>query len=77
MVLRWNPSTIGQAWPVLADYYTAFSTLNVDAILPYFHDPALLIGRQGVVAVPTSAALAGFFTPVMEDLRSRGWPERV
>lgn len=56
---------------LLADYYTAFSTLNVNAILPYFHEPALLVGPQGVFAVPTSAVLTAIFAPAMEDLRSR------
>ena len=27
---------------VLGDYYTAFSTLDVQAILPYFHQPSML-----------------------------------
>src|SRR5882724_10996525 len=51
---------------VLTDYYTAFSTLNVDAILPFFHEPALLVGPQGVFAAPTSTALVAFFSPAME-----------
>jgi ketosteroid isomerase-like protein len=58
---------------VLADYYSAFSTLDVRAILPYFHEPALLIGPPGVGAAPTSAALVSIFAPVMEDLRARGY----
>jgi hypothetical protein len=36
---------------VLADYYRAFSTLEVQAVLPYFHEPSLLIGpKEGFVA---------------------------
>ena len=58
---------------VLADYYRAFSTLDVQAILPYFHQPAFLIGPAGVIAVPTSAALTSIFAPAMEDLRARGY----
>ena len=30
----------------LADYYSAFSTLEVQAVSPYFHEPSLLISRQ-------------------------------
>ena|SRR5581483_6571713 len=56
---------------VLSDYYAAFSTLNVQAILPYFHEPALLVGPQGVIAVPTGAALIPIFGAAMEDLRRR------
>ena len=55
----------------LADYYRAFSTLEVQAVLPYFHEPSLLISPQGVLAAPTLAALAGVFTPAMEGLRTR------
>jgi hypothetical protein len=32
---------------VIADYYRDFSTLNVQAILPYFNEPSLLVGRKG------------------------------
>jgi ketosteroid isomerase-like protein len=56
---------------VLSDYYAAFSTLNVQAILPYFHEPALLVGPQGVIPVPTQAALIPIFGATMEDLRRR------
>jgi hypothetical protein len=55
----------------LADYYRAFSTLEVQAVWPYFHEPSLLISPQGVFAVPTFAALATVFTPTMEGLRTR------
>ena len=40
-------------------------------ILPYFHQPALLIGPLGVIALPTPAAVVPIFGPVMEDLRQR------
>jgi hypothetical protein len=56
---------------VLADYYNAFSTLDIQSILPYFHQPALLIGPLGVIALPTPAAVVPIFGPVMEDLRQR------
>ena len=54
---------------VLSDYYNAFSTLDVQSILPYFHQPALLIGPLGVIAIPTQAAVVP--NPVMEDLRQQ------
>jgi ketosteroid isomerase-like protein len=59
------------ATQVLADYYSAFSTLEVRAILPYFHEPALFIGPQGVFAATTSAELTAAFKPAMEGLRAR------
>jgi hypothetical protein len=56
---------------VLSDYYNAFSTLDVQSILPYFHQPALLIGPLGVIAIPTPAAVVPIFGSVMEDPRQR------
>jgi len=58
---------------IIADYYRDFSTLNVQAILPYFNEPSLLVGPQGVIPVPNHAALAAVFGPVMEGLRSKGY----
>jgi len=58
---------------VLADYYSAFSTLDAHAISPYFHEPALLIGPGGMLAAPTRDVLPAVFTPVMEGLRARGF----
>ena len=57
----------------IADYYRDFSTLNVQAILPYFKEPSLLVGPQGVIPVPNHAALVAVFGPVMEGLRSKGY----
>src|SRR5580704_12067212 len=56
---------------VLADYYRAFSTLDAQAVLPYFHEPSQLISPAGVVPTPTRAAVAAAFRPVMDGLRSR------
>lgn len=58
---------------ILSDYYAAFSTLEIEAILPYFHEPALLIGPQGVIPLPKPAALVPVFGPVMENLRQQGY----
>jgi ketosteroid isomerase-like protein len=59
------------ALPTLVDYYRAFSTLEVQAVLPYFHEPSLLISPQGVFATPTFAAIGSVFTIVMEGLRTK------
>lgn len=58
---------------VIADYYRDFSTLNVQAIVPYFNEPSLLVGPQGVIPIPDPAALVGVFGPVMEGLRAKGY----
>ncbi len=57
----------------LDEYYRAFSTLRVEAILPYLNQPALLVGPQGVIPVPTPSAIEPIFGPVMEGLRTRGY----
>lgn len=58
---------------LLADYYKDFSTLKVHSILRYFHQPALLIGPPGVIALPIPEAVVPIFGPVMENLRQRGY----
>ena len=57
---------------VLNEYYREFSTLNVEAVLPYFLEPSLLIGPQGAFAATTHALLPTAFTPAIEGLRARG-----
>ena len=57
---------------VLNEYYSAFSTLNIEAVLPYFHEPSLLIGPQGTFAATTHASLTTAIAPVLEGLRARG-----
>ena len=58
---------------VLADYYRAFSSLDAQAVRPYFHQPSQLVSPAGVVATPTRAALAAAFQPMMDALRTRGF----
>ncbi len=58
---------------VITDYYRDFSTLNVQAILPYFNEPSLLVGPQGVIPIPNHSALVAVFGPVMQGLRAKGY----
>lgn len=58
---------------VLTDYYRAFSTLDVQSVLPFFQEPCLLQGPQGVLSVPTRDVLGPVVATVMEELRSRGY----
>ena len=58
---------------MLTDYYSAFSTLDAQAVLPFFHEPSQLVTPAGVVPTPTRAAVAAAFQPVMEGLRSRNF----
>ena len=71
-----SPSSINddqaEVLRVLNEYYSAVSTLKVEAVLPYFHEPSLLIGPQGAFAATTHTLLATAVTPAMEGLRARG-----
>jgi ketosteroid isomerase-like protein len=58
---------------VLADYYAAFSTLDAQAVGPYFHEPSLLVSPAGVTPTLTRGAVAAAFQPVMDGLRARGF----
>jgi ketosteroid isomerase-like protein len=58
---------------VLTDYYRAVSTLDAEAVKPYFHEPWQLVSPAGVGVGTTRAALAAVFQPAMEALRARGF----
>jgi len=70
---HWNEDDEAAVTRVLAGYYRAFSTLDAKAIVPYFHEPSVLISPLGVAAVPTSAALVPTFAAIMDDFRARGY----
>ena len=57
----------------LLDYYAAFNTLDVRAILPYFHEPSFLMGPQGAFAAPTHDVLTTVLMTVLDSLRARGF----
>ena len=57
----------------LLDYYTAFNSFEVGTVLPYFHEPMLLLGPQGPFAAPTHEVLAPVLTMVNQSLRARGF----
>jgi ketosteroid isomerase-like protein len=58
---------------LLNDYARAFGKLDVQAILPYYHEPSVLITTRGVATMPTHAAMAVAFKPLMDGLRARGY----
>ncbi len=57
----------------LDEYYRAFSTLSVQAILPYLNERAILVGPLGVFPLAAPSAIEPIFGPVMEKLRARGY----
>jgi hypothetical protein len=57
----------------LQHYYDAFNTFQVDSVLPFFHEPCLLLAPQGAFAAPTHTVLAPALTNFIEALRARGF----
>src|SRR5215510_15069380 len=54
-------------------YTEAFQTLDPRAIAPYFHEPALMLTPDEVVALPSGAAVEQMYKRVMADLPARGY----
>ena len=57
----------------LLNYYEAFNSRDPQAALPFFHEPTLLIGPQGVLAAPTHDILTPVLATAIESLRARGF----
>jgi len=57
----------------LNTYYHTFSTLNIESIAPFFHEPCLFVSPQGVTAAPTSDAVKEVFKIIAKDLQSKGY----
>jgi len=57
----------------LSEYYTAFSTLDLESIAPFFHEPSVFISPQGVLATQTSGDVKAAFRVIAETLRSKGY----
>jgi ketosteroid isomerase-like protein len=57
----------------LNTYYRTFSTLNVESIAPFFHEPCLFMSPQGVMATPTHDAVKEVFKTIAKDLLSKGY----
>jgi ketosteroid isomerase-like protein len=57
----------------LTRYYTTFSSLDVDSIAPFFHEPCLFISPQGVVTSQTSENVKEVLKQIAEGLRPKGY----
>jgi ketosteroid isomerase-like protein len=55
------------------EYYAAFSTLDVSAIVSYYAEPSMTLSTQGAFSAPNRAALAGFLAPLLDGLRAKGY----
>ena len=57
----------------LSGYYVTFSTLDLESIAPFFHEPCLFISPQGVMATPTHNEVKEVFEAIAEGLRAKGY----
>jgi len=55
------------------EYYAAFSTLNLAAIVSYFCEPSLTMTPQSVLSAASHAVLTNSLTPVVDALRAKGY----
>ena len=63
----------GEAVEAFRRYTQAFQTLDPKAVVPHFHEPALLIAPQGTFALPTGAAVEQAYRGVMAELPAMGY----
>jgi ketosteroid isomerase-like protein len=65
-----NREAIAQTY---TEYFQAFQTLDVDAVLPYYHVPCMFLSPQGVLAVTNAAEARGLFAEMMKGLKARSY----
>ena len=61
------------ALETLLEYYRAFSTLDVSAIVSYFCEPSMTIARQGVFSAANHGMLANSLSPLIQSLKAKGY----
>ena len=64
---------ITDATQFLKNYYTTFSSLDIESITPCFQEPCIFISPQGVVASQTAEDVKGVFKLIAEGLRAKGY----
>jgi hypothetical protein len=57
----------------ILEYYRAFSTLDVSAIVLYFCEPSLTIARQGALSAANRGTLADSFAAIVQSLKAKGY----
>jgi len=57
----------------LHEYYAAFNTHDVRVIVPYFHEPTLLLAPQGSFAAASHTDLTPAIAGLLDGLRARGF----
>ena len=64
---------MNEALVAIHDYYKAFSTLDLDACVPFFTRPCMFIGLQGTFAVANREDLAKVLGPTIQALETRDY----
>ena len=64
---------MNDALGAIHDYYKAFSTLDLDACLPFFTLPCMFVGQQGTYAVASREDLAKVLGPTIEALKTKDY----
>src|SRR5438067_462393 len=59
------------ALEAIHEYYKAFSTLELSAIVSYFCESSMTIAPQGVLSAESRAVLADSLAPIVEGLRAK------
>jgi ketosteroid isomerase-like protein len=73
VIMAVTMSDITTVTQFLNTYYQTFSTLNLDSIAPFFHEPCLFLSPQGVMAVPNHDVVKEVFRTIAKDFRSKGY----
>ncbi len=64
---------ITDAREFLNNYYSTFSTLDIESITPFFQEPCIFVSPQGVVASQTAEQVKDVFKLIAEGLRSKAY----
>jgi len=61
------------ALEAIHEYYSVFSTLDLNAIVSYFCEPCMSIGPQGVFSAGNREELANSFVRTVDGLKTKGY----
>jgi hypothetical protein len=64
---------MNEALLAIHDYYKAFSTLDLDACVPFFTLPCMFIGLRSTFAVANREDLARVLGPTFEALKTKNY----
>src|SRR5215831_8147601 len=65
------------ALEAIHEYYDAFSTLDLRAIVSHFCEPSMTVTPSGVLSAPNHTALAESLAPLVDGLRAKAYGPRL